>query len=422
MSEQGDDGMGKVTSLADRGFKRGLFGDGPEFPDTGQRGPKQTIENVRALLAHENITVAFNTMRKRTEIRSEREFLPEIFDNASLTYVVDRARYHGLPTSDIQSILDVIGGENPFHPFDEWISSKPWDGEDRLRDLVDTVGTSLDRELLTNLLKRFLLQIVAAVYEPEGGRFRQVLTLQGPQGIGKTRWLRRLVRPEMFLEGHLLIPTDKDSLQQAIEHLLVELGELDGTFRKADQAHLKAVIGRESDVARLPYDRRANRYPRRTVFCASVNSREFLLDTTGSSRWAVIPVTDVDHEHGIDMQQVWAQLHARYQAGDVWWLSAEEASALEGTNAAHRRESAIVGALHDHFDIEDESRELWMTLRQVLEHIGFSRATDAQVSALREELRRICSVAEPRRATRMVDGKRQSGRWWPMPPVRSTTW
>ncbi|PUV01280.1 virulence-associated E family protein, partial [Acinetobacter baumannii] len=116
---------------------------------------------------------------------------------------------------------------------------------------------------------------------------------------------------------------------------IVELGELDTTFRKSDISDLKNFISRPHDVLRKPYDRRESKYKRRTVFFASVNPKHFLHDETGNVRFWTIPVTGLNYNHGIDVQQLWAEVHHWYTKGERWWLEREEEQRLEAVNADH---------------------------------------------------------------------------------------
>lgn len=50
------------------------------------------------------------------------------------------------------------------------------------------------------LIHRWLISAVAAVMVPQGFFGRGILTLQGPQSIGKTSWIRELV-PDPHSEG-----------------------------------------------------------------------------------------------------------------------------------------------------------------------------------------------------------------------------
>lgn len=167
-----------------------------------------------------------------------------------------------------------------------------------------------------------------------------MLTFQGPQGIGKTTFIRSLISDDALRESvvkldHHLDGADKDTIITAATHWIVEIGELDSSFRK-DIARLKGIITADTDKVRLPYHRRDSEFPRRTVFCATVNARHFLVDETGNSR-ATIPVIAMNYQHGIDMQQLWAQVRSKFEsAGFQWWLTPEEEAALEAKNRDHR--------------------------------------------------------------------------------------
>ena len=143
---------------------------------------------------------------------------------------------------------------------------------------------------------------LAAALKPRGFRGRGVLTFQGPQGIGKTSWVASLVpdpvlRDMVIKLDHHLDPNNKDSILGAISHWIVEIGELDSSFKK-DVARLKGVLTSDSDKVRRPYARTESEYPRRTVFFATVNDNNFLVDSTGNTRWWTIPLASIKYQHG----------------------------------------------------------------------------------------------------------------------------
>ncbi len=150
-----------------------------------------------------------------------------------------------LPTTQLPAFVETIADENPLNPIAEWIRSIPWDGVDRLPDFCDTLTVREGYPLaLRNLLvRKWLLSAVAAVLMPRGFKARGVLTLQGDQGLGKTTWIVALV-PDTLLRDcavkvdHHLDASNKDSTLIAISHWMVEIGELDSSFRK-DVARLK---------------------------------------------------------------------------------------------------------------------------------------------------------------------------------------
>jgi putative DNA primase/helicase len=173
--------------------------------------------------------------------------------------------------------------------------------------------------------------------EPQGVFSKGVLIFQGKQSIGKTSWFKKLLPSpvsEYFLEGATLDPTNKDSKATVTSHALVELGEADSTMRK-DIAAIKAFLTSNKDVFRPSYGRVDSKLPRRTIFCASVNDNEYLVDPTGNSRFWTIPVTALDYKHEIDMQQFWAQILTYYDAGEIWWLQQEDEKILNKYNEEH---------------------------------------------------------------------------------------
>jgi putative DNA primase/helicase len=135
-------------------------------------------------------------------------------------------------------------------------------------------------------------------HEKKGLSGAGVLTFVGEQGVGKTRAFKDLTAdlPEIFHEGATLDPSNKDSVISSISHWIVELGELDSTFKKSEISQLKAFLTRDTDVVRRPYAKRDSTYPRRTVFAGTVNEYQFLHDTTGNRRFWPIEITQVKRE------------------------------------------------------------------------------------------------------------------------------
>jgi len=205
-------------------------------------------------------------------------------------------------------------------------------------------------------MKKWLISCVAAAYEEHGFSAEGILTFRGAQGLGKTLWFKRLCDYDRgwLLEGATLNPSDKDSVKRAVSHWIVELGEIESTFKKSDIDQLKAFVSAGYDELRLPYDRAFSRYQRRTAFYASVNAREFLTDTSGNRRFWVLDVKDIDVNHGVDMQQMWAQVkETMYVKGQKnWFLSPDEREMLNESNERYRTQSSVEDLLLEHVDFE----------------------------------------------------------------------
>jgi putative DNA primase/helicase len=152
--------------------------------------------------------------------------------------------------------------------------------------------------------------------------------------MGKTKWFKDLVPSELEIikDGMMLDPKDKDSVYQCVTNWLVELGEVDATFRKADIAHLKAFLTKDTDVLRLAYSRKTSEFARRTVFFASVNQEDYLNDPTGNRRFWTIECEAIHHSHNLPMQQIWAEFYELWKKGESYFLTHEELFKLNSRN------------------------------------------------------------------------------------------
>lgn len=377
------------------------------FPDQPleARGPlPSTLPNLRHMLMRYGIVVRYDVIKKKIRIAIPgHSGSVDNADNVALTKIISLAVLNGLGTGQLAGYVDAIADENLYNPAADWIESRPWDGIDRLPAVYDTLQTREDFPLLLKkaLMYRWLLSLVAAALKSSSFKGRGVLTLQGPQGIGKTSWVMSLVddpalREALVKVDHHLDPSQKDSILGAIAHWIVEIGELDSSFRK-DMARLKGVLTSDSDKIRRPYARTESEYQRRTVFMATVNETTFLVDHTGNSRWWTLPVVKVNFKHGIDMQQVFAQLAVDFRAGEQWWLTHDEDAQLAERNEHHRSLSAVEEQLLAKLDLEppEGCEKAKMTALKVLKAAGIEKPSNPQCKEANAFLRR--HVGEPKR-------------------------
>jgi putative DNA primase/helicase len=221
----------------------------------------------------------------------------------------------------------------------------------------------------------------------------------------------RKLREAVLKVDHHLDGSNKDSILGAISHWIVEIGELDSSFRK-DVARLKGFLTSDKDKVRVPYARTASEYPRRTVFFATVNEVNFLVDTTGNSRFWTIPVVSLNYEHDIDMQQVFAQMASEVLGGEIWWLTPEEDAQLAACNSKHQAVSALRDRILDRFDLSliEQGGNPHQTATQLLIDLGMVNPTNPQAKECGSILRDI--LGEPRKVQGRVG--------WRMPIIRDT--
>jgi putative DNA primase/helicase len=365
------------------------------FPDINGKGkPLATIENVDEAARRLGVTVRYNVIKKEIElIIPGQGFSVDNRANASLAWLSSACSRFGVPTGQLGDYLCYLADQNLYNPVAQWIMSKPWDGKHRLDSFFNTIVAEgedgedgyMVADLKAAMMRRWMISAVAAAFNPNGVSAHGVLVLQGDQYLGKTKWFKGLVPSHLGViqDGLMLRPDDRDSVKQVVSYWLVELGELDATFRKSDIAQLKSFLTRDRDVLRRAYAKLESEYARRTVFFASVNPRQFLHDPTGNRRYWTISCASINHDHNLDMQQVWAEVYDRYYAkGETWYLTPAEMNALNALNRDHEVLDPIRERIMGRLDWEskDSLSWRWMTATDVMLECGFDRPTRADVT------------------------------------------
>lgn len=299
--------------------------------------------------------LSFDAVRHETDFGAIENKGHEYFKALNFPTYLEQELQHdfstGINISAIERYLNVIVGENVKNPLLDSIKAVKWDGVKRLQQVFDILH--IEDKLSKIFLYKWFLQAIAMLHNGDNGKKfapEFVLVLQGRQGTGKTRFFQHLCPQNYWGEGETVDPRDKDTLIRITSKWIVEIGEIGSTMKK-DVDILKAFLTRGTDDCRPPYGKKSMEYPRKTVFVATVNETEFLLDTTGNRRWAVIPLDPalrIDYASQIktfDTMQFWAEIYHYMQeiiakGGTIdgcFRFTEQERQALEQRNAAHTK-------------------------------------------------------------------------------------
>lgn len=362
------------------------------FPRIGEKGAiVNCIENLEHLVTRYGIEVRYNSMKRETEIRvPNRDYGEDNREVGPIADIVSLCARNRVPRDNLMEYLRAIGDARRYHPVLEWIRSKPWDGRRRIPDLVATLQSPMDSWLKSQLVGRWLISAARALVSPSGFEAHGCLVLVGDQGVGKTTWVKRLAPEhlEAVKAGAIIDPANKDTVLSAASFWLVELGELGATFRKADVDRLKAHITLAVDKVRRPYDRVESKLPRRGVYFGSVNDHHYLVDETGNRRWWTIPVTGIDYQHSIDVQQLWAEVMVLVEAGEQHWLTPDEHEALGRLNDEHQAIDPVDELIRGGFNWGDIPLHA-MTATEVLIAVGVDRPNRAQANFASQVLTKL---------------------------------
>lgn len=309
------------------------------------------------ILKKQGISNKYNKMTHRPEIHGDMFSTTIVTGNEEeqkLYLIKECCRYFGFPTRNVLEYLKLT--MEAYHPALDWVLSKKWDRKTRFEEFYESLGCTNDnQELAKDLLWKWLLQAMRSIMTDNGFVSENILVLSGKQGLGKTRWIKRLAPASCVKTGLHLNPTNKDSILEAGSVWIAELGELDGMTRKRDHADLKAYFSKDYDDIRRPYAVVEERIPRRTTFCASVNSASFLKDDTGNRRYWVLECgSKMNADHKIDLQQLWAEVYceARYSYDiQPHFLNQDEIRQVNDMNEKFRQKDPVVESIMDNFNL-----------------------------------------------------------------------
>lgn len=222
-----------------------------------------------------------------------------------------------------EKLLERTANERGFNPVKKFITSVEWDGVQRCETLlIDYLGAE-DNTLNRAITRKWLTAAVARVFAP-GCKFDYVLTLQGPEGIGKSLLLS-ILADKWFCDSFSLTMRDGSKYETAAMAWIIEIPELNG-MNKATVESAKAFISSTNDKYRRAYAVSVEENPRHCVFAATTNEAFFLKGDTGNRRWWVVPLSGKSSPGNwadklkANILQIWAEAYHYYIDGEILYL------------------------------------------------------------------------------------------------------
>lgn len=328
---------------------------------TEKGGIARTIGNVVTILRHDPAVAGALALNEMDHNIVARKSLPwrdvkgssqwVDADDSDLRYYLEQT--YGLDGKDkIFDAVNVVAGRNRFHPVREYLDGCSWDGVPRVETLlVDYLGAE-DNEYTRAVTRKTLAAAVARIYRP-GCKFDYMLTLQGRQGLGKSKFIGKLGGP--WFSDTFGTMQGKESYEQILGVWIVEVGELAG-MRKAEVDAIKLYLTKQTDRFRPAYGRRLREFPRQCIFIGTTNETQFLRDTTGNRRfWVVATPNEPAHDMETDLtpetvRLIWGEAVELYKKGEALYLPPELEKMAREIQEAYEEENPKAGIVAGYLD------------------------------------------------------------------------
>lgn len=369
------------------------------FTDDGKPKykPKCSVNNSNFLFDYYGIKLRNNLISKDIEGFYQGELITDI--EILSAHVIGMFETNDFPAKHAKLFMSCNAKLNPYNPFKEFVLSTPWDNQDRLPQLFDTIKVDPQHIKIRDIyLKHWLLEIMklTCFNDGEPAQFtKSILIFQSEEySLKKTEWFRYLFPPKyigrFFRAGALLKLNDHMSKLACLSKVVCELGETGQTLRKQDIDSLKSFISDGEDLINRKYGISHQQCRRMTVFCGTTNDVTFLEDKQGYGRFLVLPIKGCDAHHGIDMQQIYAQLYKIYEKEGWYEFNEEETNLKHITNSSFVYDCHIENMILKSFDFDNKDRSLRINCSEISDILNLPPELTIRNKTILNKIGRAC--------------------------------
>ena len=268
-------------------------------------------------------------------------------DDAGMLHHLEHVYEMQIAEKRMYAAITLYAHKHKFNEVQDYLKSLNWIGEKIIDTLLTDYLGAEDNVYTRAVSRKSLVAAVARAMDP-GCKYDYMPIFSGPQGIGKSTFLRLLGLK--WYSDSLQTFEGKEAAEMIQGVWINELGELNGLTRSETNA-VKQFLSRTEDIYREPYGRRTSIYPRKCVFFGTTNDAEFLRDMTGNRRfWPVDvglqkPTKNIFKNLENEIDQIWAEAYMYWQLGELLYLTGESEEIALREQEAHRESNTKEGII-----------------------------------------------------------------------------
>lgn len=308
------------------------------------------IDICQAILRNIGYDFRLNLVSDRIEAYGKKNRLLD--DKLFKVIAAEVSRQFKVTAEQLDVAITEMAWNNQYHPIKKYLNGLCYDGGQHFQTLL----TCFDNPdgLLPLWLRKWMLGNVSKVFAQTQN---PMLILNGPQGIGKSKFVQWLCSNvfEYFIEATIKTD-DKDTFDMLSSRWIWEVSELGASLRRSDLEALKHFITMADVTLRPAYGKYSITRPALASLIGTINysGGGVFDDPTGSRRFLICDVKKIDWQAylQIDVDQVWAEIYAAYLAGETWELTQTERELQETKNQDYQPKDTLEDHLVDGFEID----------------------------------------------------------------------
>lgn len=179
-------------------------------------------------------------------------------------------------------------------------------------------------EIQRILIQTWMTAALEAVMNTNGFAPPGFLVLLGKMGAGKRAWVRRLDPTRKGCADDVLKPSETNNYLDSSKNWIQEI-DISG-LSKDDFCHLESYVSPTNQ-----------NFVCRSAYVATVTNCDFLDKVNDSRNWWIVQAGNIDLQHNLDMQQVWAQVEHYRKQGASPYLTEDIKNMVAARNSHFRR-------------------------------------------------------------------------------------
>jgi predicted P-loop ATPase len=318
----------------DHGINISTVTENDKGKEKDKKKQKKNLFDIIERFLQRSYTMRYNVVTAKIEIKRNNKSLYE-----PMTDYIENSIFRQLHKSNIcvsmSKLRSILQSDfcTRYDPFQEYFEKLPeWNkSTDYIQQLAETVITTNDN-LWNQCFKKWIVAVVASLLDTKVVNHTAII-FSGAQGVGKTTWMENLCPPELraYLFSGTINPNNKDTLIHLTECMLLNMDELEN-MNRTEIGTLKEIITKSAIRIRRSYGHNNESLVRRASFMGSVNTSQFLNDSTGSRRFLCFEVSNIEYQHQVDIRMVYAQAYALWEEGFRFYFDKSEVAFISDNN------------------------------------------------------------------------------------------